>query len=122
MLDLNKSCVYANGVVDMNATLHKVAQAIESYNESKLHDMVAVEAAVNEVFTKYKGTFVNVKALGTLVVGILKPNGLDAITVLTDRVDEYIKANSGEGGTFEVRKGRGVARIADLSEKDAKKA
>jgi hypothetical protein len=115
MIDLSKSVVVdASGSVNLESTLRNCAEAIATWNETRVNDLESVGAAVHTVFDTYKGSYVNSKALGTLVLGILKPTSLDAMTVLADRVSDFVKSNSGEGGTFVVRKARGVARVCDL--------
>lgn len=119
-LDLSKCAAFANGEVDMKETLSNVASAVRAYNEAHRHDQLQITAAVNQVFDKYKGVFLNSKALATFVCGVLQPKGLEGTILVTKRVGEYVAANSKEGGPFVIRKARGVARLADLSEKDLK--
>jgi hypothetical protein len=108
---LDKCIQYSNGAVSLEATLIKCSEAIMSHNETKEHDLEAVADAVRQVFSTYKGSFVNAKALGTMVVGILKPTSLNAIAVLLERTVEYVHAHP---ETFVVKKARGIAVIADL--------
>jgi hypothetical protein len=115
MIDLNKSVVVdASGAVNLEKTLTAAADAITAWNEVRSNDLEVVAAAVGQVFDTYKGTYINAKSLSTLVLGILKPTSLDAMQVLSDRVADFVKSNSGEGGAFVTKKARGTARVCDL--------
>lgn len=116
MLDLNKSVVYVAGAVSLEATLKNCADAIVAYNEEKSNDLDVIGAAVHQVFDTYKGASIATPALTTLVLGILKPSTLEAMATLGERVKEYISANAAEGGTLEVRKGKGggARRVCDI--------
>lgn len=116
MIDLNKSVVFTAGAINLEATLKACADAIVAYNETKSNDLGAIEEAVNAVYDQYKGAYIAAPALSTLVLGILKPTTLEAMTTLGERVKEYIKVNSAEGGTLVMRKGKGggFARKCDL--------
>ena len=115
MLDLNKSVVYVAGAVNLEGTLKNVAEAIVAYNESKSNDFDAIATAVNAVFDRYPGAHVQVPALISLVCGKLAPTTLEAMAVCQERTKEYLKANTGEGGFLETRKGKGggVCRVSD---------
>ena len=120
MIDLNKSVVLSGGLVNLEATLVKVAEAVSAYNETQSNDLDTVGAAVHALFDKHVGAFIQVPAVATIAVGSLNLTSLDAIAAMGDRVKDYLKANSGPGGAFEVRKGRGVSRIADQADADRK--
>jgi hypothetical protein len=116
---LDKNIVYVNGLVDLEATLKSCADAIVAHNDCRRGDQEAVATAVHAVFDANKGAFINFKALQSFAVERLEVKSLEAWNVLTARVVEYVNENP---EIFEVRKGRGVCRIADLSEKDQKKS
>ena len=113
MLDLSKNVVYVGGVVHMEKTLNSVAEAITLFNETQTADLEAVGVAVNKVFNDNKGAFINMAALKTLALNHLNPTSLEAMGVLSQRLTDFIKCNSGEGGAFVVKKARGVGRVAD---------
>ena len=116
MIDLSKAVVVdSSGAVNLESTLHNCADAITDWNEARSADLETVSAAVHTVFDQYKGTYINAKALSTLVLGILKPTSLPAMQVMSDRVAEFVKSNSGEGGAFVTKKARGTARVCDLA-------
>jgi hypothetical protein len=113
MIDLSKSVVTKNGLVDLESTLVAVRDAVVAWNETQAADLESVGTAVHAVFDTYKGSFINSKALGSFVSGILKPTSLEAMSAVGERTNDYVKANSGEGGAFRIVKAKGVCRVAD---------
>jgi hypothetical protein len=114
-MEFNKDTfVKVNGLFDIEASLTNVAAALASANELYSNDAEAVGAAVSSVFDQYKGAFVQMPALVTLTVGKLNLTTIDSINAMSERVKDYIGANSGEGGLYDVRKGRGVGRVTDV--------
>jgi hypothetical protein len=115
MIDLNSSVVIKGGLVDVQTTLQKVELAITEYNETRIHDLDAIEVAVNAVFDEYPGANVTLPTLQTMALKKLDPKGLQAIKVVTQRIADYVRDNSGQDGSFWIKKGSGCLRVSDLT-------
>ena len=85
MIDLNKSVVLSGGLVNLEATLVKVAEAVAAYNETQSNNLDTVGAAVHALFDKHVGAFIQVPAVATIAVGSLNLTSLDAIAAMGDR-------------------------------------
>jgi hypothetical protein len=122
-MDLNKHVVKSAGLIDVEATLTAIAAACNAANEVYSNDAEKVGEAVSAVFDQYRGAFIQGDALRTIVVGKLNLTSLEAINAMGERVLEFVEANSqGDSSTYEVRKGRGIGRRADVPAKGAKPA
>jgi hypothetical protein len=109
-LNLNRSIKLNAGLVDLEATLTAVAEAIQTHNAKHEGDLDAVADAVNAVFDTYKGQFVPMTMLTSIALTHLDVPTLEARAELTKRVKNYIDANP---ETFAVTKAKGTSRIAD---------
>lgn len=116
-LNLNRSIVLTAGTVNLEETLAKVAEAIQTHNAKHEGDLEAVADAVNAVFDTYKGSFVAMPALASIALTHLDVPTLEARAELTKRVKNYVEANP---ETFGVKKGSGIFRLADQVAPEAK--
>jgi hypothetical protein len=121
-MEFNKDTfVKVNGLFDIEASLTNVAAALAAANELYANDAEVVGAAVAKVFDTYKGAFVNLDAVTTIAIGSMGLTSLEAINAMSERVNEFVLANSeGESSLYEIRRGRGVGRRADVPAKGAK--
>jgi hypothetical protein len=106
--------VRVNGAIDQEATLNKFSAALAEYSAKRETEEADISAAVNAVFDKYPGASVNLPALSNLACANLKVSA-SSHAAMTERVADFVRANAGEGGAFEIRKGKGggVSRRAD---------
>lgn len=113
-LDLSKCAVLSGGLVDLEATLKAVAEAVTSYNVTLSNDMDRIGQAVHAVFDQYKGSAVNMPALTSLTIAKLGNVGPSEYQAMGERVHAFVKAN--EGTVFQIAKGKGggCKRIADI--------
>lgn len=118
MVDLNKCLVTVGGEIQVEATAHAVVEACINYNENRANDLDVIGTAVHAVFAQYPGVFVPVPSVKTLTLGELKPTGLKAMAVVTERIGDYLTANSVEDGIVWIKKGEGCRLVSDLTEKE----
>jgi hypothetical protein len=109
--------VRVNGSIDQEATLNKFSAALAEYKAKRETEDVDISNAVNQVFDKYRGASINLPALSNLACATLKVSP-EAHASMTKRVADFVRANAGEGGAFEIRKGKGggVSRRADKAQ------
>lgn len=106
--------VRSNGVVDREATLSKFSGELSLYIAKRETDEAEISNGVNMVFDRHRGVNINTAALKSLVCAELK-TAPGAMAEVGERVANYIRDNSVEGGAFRVRKGKGggIVRLAD---------
>ena len=90
--------VLADGKVDELASTQAFQAALSEHIAQYEVESSAISDAVNAVFDQYPG-----KAIAS--------HGS-----LCERVLDFVRANQGEGGTLQMRKGKGggISRVADL--------
>jgi hypothetical protein len=113
-LNLSECAVLSGGLVDLEATLTKVADAVNSYNVTLANDMDRIGEAVHAVFDQFKGSAINMPALTSLTIGKLGNVGPSEFQAMGERVHTFVKAQ--EGTVFSIAKGKGggCKRIADV--------
>lgn len=114
MIDLNKSVVLKDGLVEPELTLKAVFAAIETYNSTLANDLEVVGAAVEAFLNENKG----IRASRSVIVSfaMAKLTGVNPANHarLAQRCEDYIEAQIA-AGVFASQKGRnaGTWRIAD---------
>lgn len=105
-MDLNKLVVRADGLVDVSETLEKIEAALSAENAAAEKAFTAVGPAVQAVFAKHPGASINMPAVVSFTLAELGTKPAD-FAATNELVTNYIRANSVDGGLFEIRKGKG---------------
>jgi hypothetical protein len=106
MQDLNKLVVRADGLVDVSETLEKIESELNSANAAAEKAFAAVGPAVDAVFAKHPGAAINMPAVVSFTLAELA-TGPEKFQETSELVTNYIRANSTDGGKYEIRKGKG---------------
>ena len=121
-----------NGELDLDQSMVAFKAAFLKEKARRETELGAIAGAVEALFDEYKGTRINMPAVQSMVAQKLNVQP-ENHKVITDRIAEYVRANSqGEkradgsverpDSLFVIGKGRGTggcARRADLPAKDA---
>jgi len=105
-MDLNKLVVRSGGLVDVTATLKACGEALTAANTEAQEAFAAVGPAVDAVFAKHAGSSINMPAIESFVVAELGTSPAK-YKETAELVSNYVRANAGENGKFEIRKGKG---------------
>lgn len=113
--------VRSNGSIDQAATLAKFSAALGEYVTKRETEDDDISRAVNTVFDRHPGASINLPALSSMACGVLNTSA-SAYTEMSERVANFVRANSGEGGAYQIKKGKGggVRRTADLPPAETK--
>lgn len=105
----------SDGTVDVDATTLKFRGALEVYIAERETENALIAAAVSEVFDQFKGANINMPALTSYALQRLNATPSNFMA-LSERIQEYVRENAGEGGIYKIAKGKGggVRRVADL--------
>lgn len=119
-IDLSKFVVrYSDGSFDLDGTLEALTPKVVELVEQQDMETADVAKAVHAVFDMFKGSRLNTAAVTSFAMQHLSVTPESAGDVTT-KVQDYIKANSGERGSslFSTKRGRngGVARWDDVPE------
>ena len=107
--------VLEDGKVDELASTQAFQAALSEHIAQYEVESSAISDAVNAVFDQYPG-----KAIASPTLASLAAMKLNATPAnhgsLCERVLDFVRANQGEGGTLQMRKGKGggISRVADL--------
>jgi|SRR5579859_1874929 len=119
-LDLNKCVVLSAGMINLEATLQKVAEACQTFNASNSNDLERIGQVVNALFDEHKGAHIQMKALKTFTMGRLEGVTVANYSNLEERIESFVR---GSADRFAIEKGpgKGVCRIADKPPVDPNK-
>ena len=102
----------ALGNMDLAATENKFHEDLVKYQAKNEVDTEVIGNAVKQLFDKYPGANIQMKALITFTLQILQTK-VDAMELVSSRIHKYVQANAGEGKLFEIKNGAagGVKRL-----------
>jgi hypothetical protein len=110
-----------SGSVDVEATTLKFRGALEVYLATRETEDASIAAAVHEVFDTHRGANINMPALVGFAIQKLGVTPANHAT-LSEKVADYVRNNAGDGGAFEIKKGKGggTRRVCDITKPAAK--
>lgn len=121
-MNINEYVVRNGGSVDVEASVAKFTSALAVHLAERETQQATIASAVHTVFDKNMGTVISMPALTGLALQELNAQP-ENFSVLSDRVQEYIRENSkGDASTFIIAKGKGggVRRRVDIPAPAAK--
>lgn len=105
-MDLNKSVVRAGGLIDVVATLAACETLLTAANTEQQEAFAAVGPAVDAVFAANPGASINMPAVASFAIAHMGTSTAKYGETV-ELVQNYVRANAGDSGKFEIRKGKG---------------